>query len=51
MQVICAYCLKLLGKKKGKGISHGICKECFKKEEDKLKNFGIFKGGKIEQNN
>jgi hypothetical protein len=34
MIIICAWCNKWLGLKKGNGISHGICKKC----ADKLLN-------------
>jgi len=34
MTIVCSWCGKTIGKKKkGKGISHGICKECAKKIE------------------
>lgn len=31
MIVMCCSCKKLMGKKEGKGVSHGICNDCIKK--------------------
>ena len=40
MKIICAYCLKTIGIKDGKGIegiTHGVCEECLIKLEDEIK--------------
>jgi len=37
MFIICAWCGKTIGHKKGEGLTHGMCKECEKKEEVKGK--------------
>ena len=38
MKVICGWCKKILKDgSEDKGISHGMCKPCFKKEEKKVK--------------
>lgn len=36
MKRICMYCKKVYGYKKGKGETHGICKECLKKVDAEL---------------
>ena len=40
MSVICSWCGKELGTKKGKGISHGICALCVKAVEKEGKQIG-----------
>lgn len=38
-EVVCFRCGKKIGKKKGiNGTTHGICKECYDKEMEKIKN-------------
>ena len=36
MIIQCAWCDEVIGKKRGKGISHGICPECLKKMNKKM---------------
>ncbi len=37
MERRCAWCGKTIGHKKGKGVTHGICKDCVKKIEKEEK--------------
>ena len=31
MQIVCAWCGRILGTKQGKGTTHGICPDCLAK--------------------
>jgi len=34
MRIVCSWCGKDMGVKKGRGITHGICEDCIKKIEN-----------------
>ena len=34
MQIVCAWCKKVLGEKQGRGVSHGIWRRTRNKKED-----------------
>ena len=31
MQIVCAWCKRVIGEKQGGGVSHGICPQCLAK--------------------
>lgn len=42
MKVICAWCKKVIGNKKGTyKVSHGMCPECAKKWEAEIKSLSV----------
>ena len=43
MDIVCSYCKVKYGEKEGKGISHGVCHDCFKIEMNKIENHIILK--------
>lgn len=36
MQIVCAWCKRVLGEKQGEGVTHGICPECLAKLEQEM---------------
>ena len=36
MQIVCAWCKKVMGTKQGKGTTHGICPQCLAKLKQEI---------------